>query len=197
MKEIVWFDIITLGIILIVGIKGIFNGLIKEVTGLIGIIAGIFIASGYAEECGNWISSNIFYMESTTALNMVGFLTLLSLIWLGFIIIGIILSKLITLSGMESINTLFGFIFAGGKIFVIISVIVYALSNIEIVKKTIEKYVESSTMFPIYYEAGKFITNLDTEEVKEKISTIKEKTKESIEESTKKVSDQLSSQKGL
>lgn len=139
MTKIIWFDIITLGLILIVGIKGIFNGLIKEIAGLLGIISGVFIASSYAEDFGMWIGSNIIKIGSQTALNMIGFLSLLTLIWLTFIIAGILLSKLISISGMGVIDKLFGFVFAGGKIFVIISAIVYALSNIEIIKKTTEK----------------------------------------------------------
>jgi len=197
MTEIVWFDIATLGLILIVGIKGVFNGLIKEIAGLLGIIAGVFIASSYAEDFGTWIGSNIINIDSPTALNMIGFLALLTLIWLAFILIGILLSKLISISGMGIIDKLFGFIFAGGKIFVIVSTIVYALSNIEIIKKTTEKYVANSFMYPLYYETGKFIINIDLEKVKNEVNAIQEKTKESVKKSAQTISNHLSSQKGL
>ncbi|SFP09677.1 CvpA family protein [Hydrogenimonas thermophila] len=197
MTEIIWFDIVTLGVILIVGIKGIFNGLIKEIAGLLGIISGVFIASSYAEDFGMWIGSNIIKIDSQTALNMIGFLTLLTLIWLTFILAGILLSKLISISGMGIIDKLFGFIFAGGKIFVIVSAIVYALSNIEIIKKTTEKYVAESFMYPLYYETGKFIINIDPEKVKNEVNEIQKKAKKSVEKSAQTISNHLSSQKGL
>ena len=197
MQDIVWFDIVTLSLILIVGIKGVFNGLIKEIAGLLGIISGVFIASSYAEEFGAWIGANIIYIDSSTALNMIGFLALLTFIWLAFIVVGIILSKLISISGMGVIDKLFGFIFAGGKIFVIVSTIVYALSNIEIVKKTTEKYTTNSFMYPLYIESGKFIIHIDPEKVKQEMSTIQKKTKESVKKSAQAISDHLSSQKGL
>ena len=44
MDFITWFDIIIIAVVIILGIKGIINGLIKEVFGLIGIICGVIIA---------------------------------------------------------------------------------------------------------------------------------------------------------
>jgi len=197
MTKIMWFDIATLSLILIVGIKGIFNGLIKEIAGLVGIVVGVFIASSYAEDFGKWISSNIIYIDSATVLNMIGFLALLTLIWLGFILAGMILSKLISLSGMGVIDKIFGFVFAGGKIFIIISAIVYALSNIEIIKKSTEEYVKNSFIYPFCYKTGEFIINIDPEEIKKEVNTIQEKTKESVKNSTQAISNHLSKQKGL
>jgi len=195
MTKVMWFDIATLGLILIIGIKGVFNGLIKEIAGLLGIISGVFIASSYAEDFGKWIGSNIMYIDSATALNMIGFLALLTLIWLGFILAGMILSKLISLSGMGIIDKLFGFVFAGGKIFIIVSAIVYALSNIEIVKKATEEYTNNSFMYPLYYKTGKFVISIDPEKVKKEVNTIQEKTKETVKNSTQAISDHLSKQK--
>jgi len=195
MTKVMWFDIATLGLILIIGIKGVFNGLIKEIAGLLGIISGVFIASSYAEDFGKWIGSNIMYIDSATALNMIGFLALLTLVWLGFILAGMILSKLISLSGMGIIDKLFGFVFAGGKIFIIVSAIVYALSNIEIVKKATEEYTNNSFMYPLYYKTGKFVISIDPEKVKKEVNTIQEKTKETVKNSTQAISDHLSKQK--
>jgi len=196
MTEINWFDIITLALILIIGIKGVFNGLIKEIAGLIGIILGVFIASSYAEPFGKWVGANIADIDSTSALNMIGFLALLTLIWLAFIVAGIIISKLLSLSGMGIIDRLFGFLFAGGKILVIISIIVYALSNIEIIKKAANEYISDSLMYPLYYKTGKFIVKINPDKIKKEVNTINEKTKESIKNSTQAISDHLS-QKGL
>lgn len=45
-----WFDAFILGFTLLLGLKGIINGLIKEIFGLLGIIGGVFIASKYATQ---------------------------------------------------------------------------------------------------------------------------------------------------
>jgi membrane protein required for colicin V production len=109
---------------------------------------------------------------------------------------GIIIAKLLSLSGMGIIDRLFGFLFAGGKIFVIISTIVYALSNIEIIKKAANEHISDSFMYPLYYKTGKFIVNIDPDKVKKEVNSIQEKTKESVKNSTQAISDHLS-KKGL
>ena len=45
MENISIFDIISLSLIFILGIKGVINGFIKEVFGLVGIVGGIFTAT--------------------------------------------------------------------------------------------------------------------------------------------------------
>ena len=41
MDLVTWFDIIIIALVLMLGIKGILNGLIKEAFGLIGLIGGL------------------------------------------------------------------------------------------------------------------------------------------------------------
>jgi len=180
MNEINWFDVATLSLILLTGIKGVFNGLIKETAGLIGIIVGIFFASRYTEPFSKLVGKNFTTIESSTALNLISFIILLTIIWLSFILAGIIIEKLVSLSGMGVFDKLFGFIFASGKVFVIISTIVYAISNIEIVKNLTKKYVATSFMYPLYYSAGKFIINIDLKKIKDGIGTLEKRSKESV-----------------
>ncbi|EPD5732334.1 CvpA family protein, partial [Campylobacter jejuni] len=49
-----WFDAFILGFTLLLGLKGIINGLIKEIFGLLGIIGGVFIASKYATQAAEF-----------------------------------------------------------------------------------------------------------------------------------------------
>lgn len=49
MDFVTWFDIIVIALVLILGIKGILNGLIKEVFGLIGLIGGLIVASRFSD----------------------------------------------------------------------------------------------------------------------------------------------------
>ena len=46
------FDLIIISITLILGLKGLFRGLIKEVFGIIWIIGEIFVASRISKETG-------------------------------------------------------------------------------------------------------------------------------------------------
>ena len=49
MDLVTWFDIIVIALVLILGVKGIINGLIKETFGLIGLIGGLVVASRFSD----------------------------------------------------------------------------------------------------------------------------------------------------
>ena len=50
--EFNYFDIIVSVIVLFLGLKGIINGFFKELFGLLGIVAGIFVASRVGDSVG-------------------------------------------------------------------------------------------------------------------------------------------------
>lgn len=55
------FDTVTLVIIVLIGLKGLFRGFIKEAFALIGIVGGVFVASRLARDVGffcRWIFKN-------------------------------------------------------------------------------------------------------------------------------------------
>lgn len=68
MANVSMFDIISLALVLILGIKGIINGFVKEVFGLLGIIGGIYFASRYAPVAGKMISDHIFAFGNQASL---------------------------------------------------------------------------------------------------------------------------------
>ncbi|WP_456485631.1 CvpA family protein [Hydrogenimonas sp.] len=179
--EMNWFDIFAAVLILLVGIKGIFNGLIKELAGLIGIVAGVWIASLFAAPFGEWFGRHIFAIESASALTMIGFLVLLAGIWLCCVLLGAITAKLLALSGLGIVDRVFGFVFASAKVFVIISVIVFSLSNIDIVRKNIQKFTARSLTYPIFIKAGGWIMHLGTDDLNRKSKAIKREGKKTLD----------------
>ena len=44
MQDFSLFDLIIIAITLLLGLKGLFRGLVKEVFGLLGIVGAIFVA---------------------------------------------------------------------------------------------------------------------------------------------------------
>ena len=148
------FDVITILIILILGLKGIFRGFIKEAFALFGIIGGVFVASRIAG--GAEFSTMIF------GIAFAGFWTLCYFA-------GITVSKIVGLSGLGIFDKILGFIFAGGKIFFIISVIIYASSNIDVVRKKLEPKMQNSSMYPLYIYTGSAIMKLEANKVISKI----------------------------
>jgi membrane protein required for colicin V production len=162
MMDFNYFDVTISAIILILGIKGFMQGFIKEIFGLLGLVGGVYFASRLSDKAAAFIDTNFLHLENPSLLKLIGFLAILIVIWLGATVLGSILSKLTSESGLGFLNRLFGFIAGGGKYFLIFALIVTALSNVTLVKDNLEKYVSDSMLYPYLKEAGSYLINLDT-----------------------------------
>jgi len=156
-----YFDITIGAIVLILGIKGFMSGFIKEVFGLVGLVGGVYLASRLSDDAATFIDSNFIHIENTALLKLLGFLAILTVVWLSATILGSIFSKLTSMSGLGFINRLLGFIAGGGKYFIIFALIVTALSNVTLVKDNIGKYVNDSVLYPYLLKTGASIIHLD------------------------------------
>lgn len=169
MDFITIFDIGVIALVLILGIKGIISGLIKEIFGLLGLIGGIVVASRFAKEAGEFISDKIYKIDGDSALFFVGFLSLLVGFWIACLAIGAFISKLAGMSGLGFLDRIGGFIVGISKIFLVFSVLVVVLSNIQIANNKLEPYFQGSKLYPILLETGKWIMNVDVNSIKKSI----------------------------
>ncbi len=165
MENISIFDIISLSLIFILGIKGVMNGFIKEVFGLVGIVGGIFIASRFAEQMGKLIDKNLYQLENSATLYLVGFIAVLIIFWILSLFIGYLLESLIKMSGLGAVDKLAGFIVGSAKIFLVFSILAVTLSNIEFIKEKANEHMEKSFMYPIFVETGAYIIKMDSEKI--------------------------------
>ncbi len=161
------FDIISLSLILILGIKGVINGFIKEVFGLIGIVGGIFVASRYAKDMGAFIDANLYQIGNSATLYLVGFICVLLVFWILSLLVGYILESLIKKSGLGAIDKLAGFAVGCAKIFLVFSIFAVTLSNIAFIKEKADEYMKDSFMYPIFVETGNYIMNIDSNKIKD------------------------------
>ena len=161
MMDFNYFDVIIASIVLLLGIKGFMHGFIKEAFGLMGLVGGVYFASRLAGTAATFIDTNFLHLENVSLLKLIGFLSILIIIWVGATILGSIFSKLTSASGLGFLNRLFGFIAGGGKYFLIFALIVTALSNVSLVKDNLEKHVDDSILYPYLKQAGSYLINLD------------------------------------
>jgi membrane protein required for colicin V production len=155
------FDIIITAIVILLGIKGLMHGFIKEMFGLVGLIGGVYFASRLSGTAAEFIEENFIQLENAALLKLIGFISILLIIWLGVSILGSIFSKLTVSSGLGPINRFLGFIIGGGKYFLIFALITTALSNVSLVKDNLEKHIEDSILYPYLKQAGSYLINLD------------------------------------
>jgi membrane protein required for colicin V production len=160
-----YFDVTIAAIVLILGIKGFMNGFIKEAFGLVGLVGGVYFASRLSTEAADFINSTFVHIENTALLKLLGFLSILIIVWLSATILGSIFSKLTAVSGLGFLNRFLGFIVGGGKYFLIFALIVTALSNVTLVKDNLEKYVKDSILYPYLKMVGSSLIHLDPKDL--------------------------------
>jgi len=195
MQDFAIFDLIILSITLILGLKGLFRGLIKEVFGIIGIIGAIFVASRISKEIGDLIAP-ILVLENEATIKLIGFITALIAVWLVVYSAGIIVSKIFSASGLGIVDRIFGFVFGAAKIFLIFSVIAYALYQVQSFKKVIDEKFANSVVMPHLISVGSYIIKLDTTTITNSIDKAVDSAKGGasvVEETTTTIKDGVES----
>lgn len=169
MQNFNYFDVIVTALTILLGLKGLFRGFIKEFFALIGIVGGVFVASRLAFQVGTIIDSAI-PMNNNSTIMLIGFVATLISFWIIAYFIGMILSKVLSLSGLGIFDRLLGFIFGAGKIFLLLSIIIYAISQVDTINKGLQDKVKDSIMFPILQNTGNYIIKIDTQKFQKKVT---------------------------
>lgn len=169
MNEISYFDLVITTLILLLGLKGVINGFFKEIFGMLGIVGGVFVGSKFGPLLGSKIDSAVFHFENETAIAFTGFVIVLAIFWISMSYIGHLFSKLSVKSGLKPMDRLFGFALGAGKIFFIFSALIFTISNIGIVKKSLTTTFDNSTLYPLLYATGSVIAQIDPDIWKDKV----------------------------
>ena len=167
------FDGIIIAITLILAIKGFFNGFIKEIAGLIGIIGGLFLASKYYHAAGVYINENLITIKNPSAVDLVGFISVFIGFWIIAVFVGFLLGRILKISSLGVFDKILGMLFAGAKFFILVSIIFALLYKVDFVKEKITAFTKSSLMFPIMLKIGDEIINLKPQDIQNSIKNAK------------------------
>ena len=184
MQEFTIFDMVILGITLVLGLKGLFRGLIKEVFGIIGIIGAIFVASRVSADIGNLIAP-VLALENQTTIKLIGFIVALVGFWIILYALGVIVSKIFSASGLGLFDRIFGFVFGAAKVFLIFSVIAYALYQVQSFKNAIDNKTAGSVVMPHLISVGSYIIKLDTSSITSSIGKTVDTVVDTAKDATK------------
>jgi membrane protein required for colicin V production len=168
-----WFDAVIIGITLILAIKGFFNGFVKEVAGLIGLIGGLYLASKFYHQVGIYINKNLIEIKNASAVDLVGFISVFIGFWLSVVFLGFLFNKILKISALGVLDRMLGFIFAGAKFFLLISIILAMLYKVEFIKEKTRKYVKNSIIFPICVGVGEKIVNFSSKDLEKFTKNVK------------------------
>ena len=126
------------------------------------------MVSFFASRVANGVSirlNEFIPIESSSGQLLLAFILSFAVFWIVIYFTGNILSKLVKLSGIGILDSIFGFIIGGSKIFMIFSVILYAVSNIAVLKPKLDKKIENSIIYPYLLNTGEYIINLDLQKL--------------------------------
>ncbi len=185
-----YIDITILVIILLIGLKGFFDGFIKEFSTLIGIIVGIFFASRLASEMAIFFNHYIYQINSPSMALILGFIIVLAFFWIGFLIIGYILSKFLHFAGLGILDRILGYVFSCIKVFCIFAFIIYGLHQINFIKEIdfVKKLPMQSKVYEAMLETAKIIVNFDSlETMEQKMQEVGKKAQKSIRQIQEKI----------
>lgn len=171
-----WFDAFIIGFTLLLGLKGILNGLFKEIFGLLGIVGGVFIASKYANDGASFIQNTFYKIENESLASFAGFLAILVIFWIVCLLLGNFLAKLIKLSGLGFLDKIGGFLFGGTKVFLIFAILVFCVARIDFLNDKLENFAKDSYTLNLLKDTGAFIMNqpLAEQSLKETEQNLKE-----------------------
>lgn len=172
-----WFDIVTLGLIFLFGLRGLSNGIIKEIFGILGLIGGLMAAVKFKVEAGAWISANVYDLSKGSSISgggtemLAGFLAVLFGTWIVCLILGEILSKLMSLSGLGIIDRIGGVIFSTAKIFLIFAVVASMIKTSAFLNTQTKPLVEKSVVYPYLLAFGDKILQIkDIPQIKDAVA---------------------------
>ena len=171
MSGINWLDLIIIAFTLIFALKGLSSGLIREIFGIIGMIGGFIIAIKFKSEVGAWISSNIYdlnklgLMDSNGTEIIAGFVAALFGIWFIALILGELLTKMLSLSGLGIVDRIGGFVFGGAKIFLIFAIIAVFIRSSAFLNKQARPFFENSFTYPYLINTGAWMMGLKLNDI--------------------------------
>ena len=146
-------------VVVVFGFRGFANGFIREVCSLIGILIGVYLGSMFAVPVGE-VLTQIHDFNSKPIHTALGFLVVLCVSWIFFMLVAYALSRTFTFLGLEFVNKALGFVFCSLKTFFIFSIIAYALSQVKFIEENVGKIArENSQIYLKMLKAAEFVVH--------------------------------------
>ncbi|PAF47931.1 hypothetical protein BKH41_06610 [Helicobacter sp. 12S02232-10] len=191
-----YIDLILIVIIIIIGLRGFYNGFVNEISGVLGIVLGVFFASRFASSMGNWFTTNIHNFNSVSLASLIGFVIILAVIWVTFLILGVIIGKFVKISDFAIVDKTLGFIFSCCKVFLIIGFILFGISKLNFMKELDVHMSQNSKIYGIMNTISSSVMKLQS--VQETANNIKnisqpatDSAQKTIEETNQNITDSI------
>lgn len=188
-----YVDIAVIIIVAVLGLRGLKNGLIHEIMGVLGVVLGIYFASKYCIDGAKYIELAGLSFENRHILLMLAFILILALVWIGFIVLGVIISRFVViLPEIAIINYFGGYVFSALKYFVILCVVVYGLTQVGFLKDPIKELTEGTRSYPIMYEVAEKIMSIEAlQDLQKQYTEVEETAKKEVKKAATKAANEV------
>ena len=155
-------DMIIVGLVLFLAIRGLVNGFSKELFNFLALIGGIAVAARTNETVGKFIAEqNILPELSSDFQKLIGFATVLILILVIFNIISSIRTKFRT-EAPGVISRILGYLISVARYVFIFSLIIFGINNADFLREKLSKHYENSQLFKPMVKLGGELLNANT-----------------------------------
>jgi membrane protein required for colicin V production len=166
-----WLDYVLLSIIVITAIVGIFKGFVRQVIGLVAVIAGLVLSVIYYQQ-----TAGIFMrlVKNQLVSNFLGFLLIFVIVLVAGAILGHLFTKAMV-GPLAFANRLFGAVFGVIKAVLICGIIVFALVSFEVAKPALE----TSVLAPVCLGVTRAVVNLVPKDLRDRFNESYKRIRES------------------
>ena len=153
------FDAVVIGLILLLSIKGLLSGFLKEFFNSLALIGGLFVASMYKSEVAQYAKE---YLNLDLSKNLLELISLIVIFLVAFLVVKAIFKIIDSFlnEDISLISRLLGMIIKMFTLFFVFSLIVYGLSSKPQVTDKFKDTLNSSKLYPLLKDTGATILNM-------------------------------------
>lgn len=169
-----YLDIIIL-VPLIWGIyKGFNRGLVVEVASLAALVLGVWCALHFSELTAKILVNNIGIDISASYLSPVSFAVTFLVVAIAIVAVSRMIDKLLSAIALGGINKLFGAVFGGAKVFLVMAILLFFVNGLDKKTNFIDetKKDESLLYRPLIGFIEDMLPKLDIEEIKKSVPQV-------------------------
>jgi membrane protein required for colicin V production len=166
-----WLDYVLLAIIVVTALVGIIKGFVRQVIGLVAVIAGLVLAVVYYRQTAHVFQA---FVKNQLVSNFLGFLFIFVIVLVAGSILGHLITKAM-IGPLALVNRLFGALFGLLKAVLICGVLVFALVSFDVARPA----VESSVLAPACLGITRAVVDLVPRDLRERFNESYKRIRES------------------
>jgi membrane protein required for colicin V production len=164
MVDFSMLDMVIIGLVFFLSLKGLVNGFIKEFFNFIGLIGGVYFASRMNMVVGEFVSGNVFPIKDEPFLKLAGFVSVFLAIWIFSNLVSSIFEKTLP-EEVSFVSRILGYALTILRYIAIFAIIITSIQNVELIAEKLTKHSADSQVIPTLNEIGVDLLNMEGRDI--------------------------------